>query len=101
MFEGEELFEQMEGDAAAAEADAQIGIEAEQHEAREKHLGRMVWLAMWKDYKGYDNCKFRDCDYGSDLTRDQQDEVFDLCDELNAIGSVAFRERYGRFKLFP
>ena len=101
MFEGEEFFEEAEGHAAAAEAEAQIGIEAEQDMAREDHLGRMIWLAMWKHHKGYDCSKFRDCDYGSDLTEEQHDEVFDLCDELDAIGSVAFREKYGRFKLFP
>lgn len=101
MFEGEEFFEEMEGHAAAAEAEAQIGIEAEQHEARENHLGRMVWLATWKNRKGYDCSKFRDCDYGSDLTEEQRDEVFDLCDELDAIGSVAFREKYRRFRMFP
>lgn len=101
MFEGEEFFEEMEGHAAAAEAEAQIGIDAEQDEAREKHLGRMVWLAMWKHHKGYDCSKFRDCDYGSDLAEEHLGEVFDLCDELDAIGSVAFREKYDRFRLFP
>ena len=101
MFEGEEFFEEMEGHAAAAEAEAQIGIEAEQHEAREEHLGRMVWLAMWRDYKGYDHETFCYSDNGSGLTDAEQDEVAELCQELDEIGSIQFRKIYGRFKLFP
>jgi hypothetical protein len=59
------------------------------------------WLATWMHAKRYDHSQFRDCDNGSDLTEAQRNEVFDLVDEIDAIGLVEFRKKYAEHKLFP
>lgn len=67
----------------------------------DEELGKYVWLATWKDYKRLSCDDFRHCDYADDLSEVQRHQVYDLEDELRAIGRNAFVEKYKRFKMFP
>jgi hypothetical protein len=64
-------------------------------------MNQLVWLATWKNHKGLSCDDFRYCDNAYDLSADGRQKVYDLEDELKASGSIAFREKYKQFKMFP
>lgn len=59
----------------------------------------MIWIATKYADKGYD---FEQMSYGDDLYGREQfaDEVWDFVIEYKEIGSVAFREKYKKFKMY-
>ena len=60
----------------------------------------MIWIASKYADKGYN---YEQLKYGDDLNGRESfaDEVWEYVNEYKEIGSIAFREKYKEFKLFP
>lgn len=58
-----------------------------------------IWIASKYAAKGYDKDQLR---YGDDLYGKEEltDEIWEFVEEYKAIGSIAFREKYKKFKLY-
>jgi len=59
----------------------------------------LIWIASKMHSKGYSGDDIR---YSDDLNgnEDQFDDVNNYMDELNAIGEIAFYEKYKEYKLY-
>jgi len=60
---------------------------------------RILYIATWAWYKGYDYETLSYCDYMNGYSG-YLDEVWGYIEELNDYGRIAFYEKYKEFKLY-
>jgi hypothetical protein len=63
-------------------------------------IDEMIWIASKYAEKGYN---YEQLKYGDDLYGKEHlaDEVWEYVEEYKQIGSIAFREKYKQYKLYP
>lgn len=59
----------------------------------------LIWVATWAFDKGYDYEKthYSDYMYGKE---DLIDDVWEYVNEIEEIGTIAFKEKYKEYKMF-
>jgi hypothetical protein len=60
---------------------------------------RIIWVATWAAYKGYDYETLSYSDYMNGYS-EFVDDVWDYVIELQEIGRLAFYEKYKQYKLY-